>query len=331
MTIPLYPEIIYEGDLSPDSVGEEIDEKVERIYQACKGFGTDEMRLIKAIAYCNPQQRVQVAARYEETHGKNLKKVMKSECGNRDFGTALQFLACPSDEAECDMIKKACKGLGTDELLLYPIICGRSNKEIDMLKKKFYKMYDEDLGIYLSKELGGDFEKLIFNCLQGIEEEYDPDYHTDDLVSDDVSALHAMGEGKWGTDEAGLFKLLCARPSEHLKKVNLAYADKYDVTLFKVMEQELGGHTRDATLFLLGMKIKPYATAAKLIKQACKGIGTNELLLSCTIIRYHICLKEVMQAHEELFDKTLQERLKSEIGGDYRRLLNEMCDAAMEG
>lgn len=29
MTIPLYPEIIYEGDLTPDAVGEEVDEKIE--------------------------------------------------------------------------------------------------------------------------------------------------------------------------------------------------------------------------------------------------------------------------------------------------------------
>lgn len=65
---------------------------------------------------------------------------MKSECGKRDFGTALQFLAVPSDEAECDMIKQACKGAGTDELLLYPIICGRTNTEIDLLKKKYYKV-----------------------------------------------------------------------------------------------------------------------------------------------------------------------------------------------
>lgn len=192
-------------------------------------------------------------------------------------------------------------------------------------------MFDEDLGIYLNKELGGDFEKLVFNCLQGIEEGYDPEYHNEGLVDEDVDALYAMAEGKWGTDESALFKLLCARPSEHLRAVNLAYADKHDVTLFHVMEKELGGHTRDATIFLLGMKIKPYDTVAKLIKTACKGMGTNELLLSSTIIRYHICLKEVMEAHEKLFDKTLQERLKKEIGGDFRRLLNEMCDAAMEG
>ncbi len=29
MTVPLYPEIIYEGDLTPDAVGDEVDEKIE--------------------------------------------------------------------------------------------------------------------------------------------------------------------------------------------------------------------------------------------------------------------------------------------------------------
>lgn len=192
-----------------------------------------------------------------------------------------------------------------------------------------FQMYNQDLAIALNKELGGDFEKLIFNCLQGVEEGFDPGYHTDALVAEDVKALYKMGEGKFGTDEAGLFKLLCLRPSEHLKKVNAVYADKHDVTLFKIMEDELKGHCRDATLYLVGMKIKPYATVAKLIKRACEGGGTNELLLSSTIIRYQMCLKEVMAAYEELYGKTLPELLKGEIGGDYRVLLKELCDAAV--
>jgi len=171
---------------------------------------------------------------------------------------------------------------------------------------------------------------LIFNCLQGIEEAYDPQYHTSDLVSKDVAALYKMGEGKFGTDESGLFKLLCARPSEHLKRVNLAYSDRHDVTLFKVMETEFSGYTQDAALFLLGMKLKPYATVAKLIKTACKGIGTNEMLLSATLIRYQIWLKEVMTAYQELYGQSLKELLKKEIGGDFRRLLTELCDAASQ-
>jgi hypothetical protein len=222
------------------------------------------------------------------------------------------------------------EGLGTDELNLYPIICGRTNKEIQILRKRFFELNSKDLGQYLDSELGGDFEKLVFNCLQGLEEEYDPQYHTDDKVKEDVEAFHSMSEGKFGTDESGLFKLLCAAPSEHLKKVNLAYADKHDVTLYHVLDDELGGHTRDATLFLVGMKIKPYQTIVKLIKTACKGVGTNETLLSSTIIRYQNVLNEVMTAYIEMEGDTLQALIKKEVGGDYRRLLTEMCDAVAQ-
>lgn len=144
-----------------------------------------------------------------------------------------------------------------------------------------------------------------------------------------VEELYKMGEGKFGTDEAGLFKLLCSRPSEHLIAVNQAYADKHDVTLFKVMDDELRGDAQDAAMYLIGMKIKPFETVAKMIKRSFKGIGENELLLSCTIIRYQMHLKEVMAAYEELFGQTLQEVLKKEIGGDYRRLLTGLCDAAV--
>jgi hypothetical protein len=227
------------------------------------------------------------------------------------------------------MIKMACKGLGTDELLLYPIICGRTGKEIQILKKIFFELHSKDLAAFLDAELGGAFETLIFNCMQGSEQDYDPDFHTDELVNEDVSALYTMGEGKFGTDESGLFKLLCSRPPEHLKKVNLAYAEKHDVTLFKILDDELGGKTRDATLYMLGMKMRPYETVAKLIKTACKGVGTNELLLSTTIIRYQICLTPIMVAYTELYGDTIQELIKNEVGGDFERLLVDICDNAL--
>jgi hypothetical protein len=365
MSLDLYPSIIHEGDLSPDAVGDDINDTVEvsddrkylylilpllnfflnadhrqlisppllhsaqGIYKACKGFGTDELRLIKELAMLSPEDRCKVALRYKEVHGTELKKVMKKECGNSDFGTALQFLAVPPDEMECDMLWKACKGAGTDETLVYSIICGRSNKEMELLKKKFFNVHDKDLGRKLDSELSGHFEKIVFNCLQACEDPYDPDYHTADKVAHDVAAFYKMGEGKFGTDESGFFKLICASPPEHLKKVNQLYADKHDVTLFKSIQDELSGKTEDATLFLLGMKLKPYETVAKLIQKACKGVGTNELLLTCTILRYQKHLPQVAAAYTELTGKTLQDTLKNEIGGDYRRLLTELVDASL--
>lgn len=184
------------------------------------------------------------------------------------------------------------------------------------------------MGRALDKEMGNDFEKLIFTCLQDIEEEYDPFIHNDEKAKEDVDKLYNMGQGKFGTDEAGLFRILCSSPPEYIQKLNLLYAKRYETTLIKALESEFRGATGPAVLFMLNMKVKPYEEIAKLITKACKGFGTNELLLTCTIIRYQKILKEVMAAHEELFGRTVQERVKSELKGESRALLLTILDSA---
>lgn len=327
MTLNIYPDIIHEADLTPDAVGSEIDDVCNEIHEACKGFGTDEKKLVKALASQSAENRVKIALRYPEIHGKELKKVMKGECGG-DLGQALQFLAVPLDVAECDMIHKACKGIGTNEKVLYPILCGRSNDEIALLKKKYFTLYDKDLGLLISSEVGGDLGKLIFSCIQGLEEDYDDEFHTEEKAKEDANAIFKAGQGVMGTDENVIFKILCASPPKYLQQVNLQYADLHGYTLFKALEKELRGDAEVAALYMLGMKLKPYETVAKLIKSACAGIGTNELLLTTTLIRYQGILKQVMEAHQELFDKSVQDRIKSELRGKYEMLLLEVCEAA---
>jgi hypothetical protein len=100
-------------------------------------------RLLKAMGGMTMEERCMVPIRYKELYKKKLVDVMKSECGNKDFGTALQFLAVNPVEAECMMIDKACKGLGTDELLLSTIICGRTNKEMELLKVRCFDARDD--------------------------------------------------------------------------------------------------------------------------------------------------------------------------------------------
>ena len=56
------------------------------------------------------------------------------------------------------------------------------------------------------------------------------------------------------------------------------------------MEKELGGlieaQVRKATLYMIEMKLKPYETMAGIVKEACAGFGTDEILLTCGIIRF---------------------------------------------
>ena len=181
----------------------------------------------------------------------------------------------------------------------------------------------------LDKEMGGDFEKLIFTYLQATEETYDPGFHDTEKMKEYAEKLYKMGQGKFGTDEAGLFKLLCSSPPEYLQKFNLLYAEKYGFTLVKAVETEFRETTGPAAMFMLNMKVKPYEAIANLIDTACKGFGTNELLLTCTLLRYQSIMKEeVMLAHIKLFGKPVQERVTAEVGGDYRALLITVLESS---
>eukprot|EP00541_Cyclophora_tenuis_P002847 CAMPEP_0116544526 /NCGR_PEP_ID=MMETSP0397-20121206/2164_1 /TAXON_ID=216820 /ORGANISM="Cyclophora tenuis, Strain ECT3854" /LENGTH=328 /DNA_ID=CAMNT_0004068743 /DNA_START=40 /DNA_END=1026 /DNA_ORIENTATION=- len=326
MTTKLYPEIVFE---TPDDGGdEEIDAACEEIHTACQGWGTDEGGLIDALASKSPEMRCKIYYRYKAMFEKDLEDVMKSECGSGDFGLALQYLAVPPNLSEAMMLKRAMAGFGTKERIVWPILCGRDNEEIVKLKETYFAAFDNDLGVQLSGELGGDFERLIFHCIQGSELEYDPDVFTDEKAEEDCNTFYDAGQGQWGTDEKSLFHIIATSPPEHLEKVNELYIEKHERTLISALEKELGGDVEKGSMHCVGMKIKPEETVAKLIKSTCAGFGTDELGLTCAIIRYQSILPQVNEMHQELFEKTIQERIESETGGNYKRLLLAIVDNA---
>mmetsp|Transcript_14277 Transcript_14277/g.39668 ORF Transcript_14277/g.39668 Transcript_14277/m.39668 type:complete len:344 (+) Transcript_14277:110-1141(+) len=336
MTIPLWPDFVMANDLSPDAFGSEVDEACEEIESATKGIGANRQKVIDALATQEPTKRAMISKRYMELYGsdhkrfKHMADLMAKEFSG-DLGTALEYLALPPNQAECLMLKKAMKGVGADVDVIWSIMAGRTNEEMEMLKKTFFQMYDKDLSRMLAGELHGNMERLVFNCLQAAEEGYDPEFHTPEKARDDAEAIHAFGQGRIGTNEKGIFKILCSSPPQHLELINKEYADKYGYALWKAMEKELGGmgekNLRRATLYLVGMKLKPFETMAKLIDQACRGFGTDEDLLTCCLIRFQPHLANVNAAHIEEYGKNLHDLIRSEAGGKYKTLLLTIVSA----
>jgi Annexin len=330
MTISLYPPIVMQKELTPEHYESEVDEYCQAITDATKGWGADKSKVVKILATRDATERTQIAARYKELNdGKTLVKLMQKEfAGN--FGDALELLALPPDQAECAMIRKATKGVGCNVSVIWSMLCGRTNQEIQHLKKTYFQMYEKDLSKLLASELRGDMERIIFNCLQAGEQVFDAKYHTLDKAAQDAEILHSKGQGRWGTDEKGIFMILCEAPAEHLMAIDLSYAKKYGYTLEKAMEKELGGllekSVRDATLHLIGMKLKPYHAMARVFKKAGDGIGTDELLLTCCCIRYQAVLSQVMGAHIEISGKTIHERIRGEVSGHYKTVLLEIVN-----
>merc|ERR1712045_306262 len=184
------------------------------------------------------------------------------------------------------------------------------------------------MGAHVSSESGGDMKKLLLSSMQAAAEEYDPDFHTEEKALEDAQEIYKAGQGKWfGTNEKKLFKVIALAPRQHLYAVNEKYADEYGYTLVKAMEKELSGKAAEAAIFTVNMRLKPYVAIAKLIKSACAGIGTDELLLTTCVIRYQDIMGHVNMAHEELFGKSVQDRIKSECSGNYKELLLALVNA----
>lgn len=327
MSINLYPDAVHKAQLGDPEYYPEIDDACDAINKACVGMGTDEKALIKTLGSKDTIERYLIAFRYKEKFGKELKELMKSE-NTGNFGFLSQLLSLPAPEAEAKIIRKATKGMGTNEKLLWTVICGRSNEEIEILKKTYFKRYNKDLISLVSSELSGDLKKLHMACLQGMEEKYDPGYHNASKAEEDAKTFYKKGQGKWGTDEAAIFEIICKSPPSYLQMIDDAYVAQYNVNLEKALKKELSGKAEKAAVFTLGMKLHPYETMAEHIKSTCAGMGTDELGLSCAILRYQHVLPRVMIEHSNLFGKTVGDRIASETSGDYKRLLLEMVRVA---
>jgi hypothetical protein len=182
--------------------------------------------------------------------------------------------------AEAMILKEAMEGLGTKEKLLFPILCGRDNDEIVKLKETYFSMYSEDLGVKLAGELAGDFERMVFWSLQGLEKDYDEAYFTEEKVEADADAFYEAVAGSFGTDEASIFKIINESPPEHLEKVNEIYTDKREITLLGALKNEIGGDAGKAARYAVGMKLKPFRTAAEHIEETCAGFGTGKFQIT---------------------------------------------------
>jgi len=321
-----YPQVVWEVDKGTIPYeGDDIVNGCNEIYTAMKGWGSDKKALTSVLYSKTPTERYLIAKKYEKLYDETLYNRLKGELSGA-YGRVMKLLSLPSEEAEAKMVRDALKGLGAREHLLFPILGARSNGDLTLLKKAYFKRYDRDLGKDLSNSLSGDFCQLMVMCAQGLEENYDPEtIHNEERILEDMEIFYKAGEGKWGTNESKFFRILCISPPEHLKAVDVAYTKKYGNTMKKAVTTQLGGNAEDAAVYIVSVKLgdTPDIIASE-IKKRTKGVGTDEEGLMNFIIRLIVVpdlFRSILSAHEKLFNKTLEKRISSEVTGNFEDIL----------
>ncbi|GMF18181.1 unnamed protein product [Phytophthora lilii] len=304
----------------------EIDQACQAIRDACKGLGTDEDGLVAALGTKSADQRYLISQRYSQLFERDLKKQLKSETSG-DFGRLLQLIARPLPEAEAAILRKATKGLGTKEKLIYPVVMGRTNVEMGILKKTYYDKYGKDLGSVMDSELSGDLKKVVLAALQAPLEQFDAAVHTPQKAEADAEALYKAGEGRMGTKEHEFINILVTAPPQHLRAVNAAYEHKYKHGIVHAVKKEFGGDAEDALLFLVRMVLEPLVLLSELFESTMKGFGTDENALSAALVRYHLVLRDIRPVYKKTYGKDLRDRIQGEVSGDYGKLVLAVYDS----
>jgi len=217
-------------------------------------------------------------------------------------------------EAECMKLKKAMKGMGTDEKAIIQVLTGCSNEQRQAMKQHYKTMYGKELTSHLKSELGGNFEDLVMAIMEPTADFY-------------AKAVNSAIKGI-GTKEELLVEVFVALNVFQLKAIKESYKRLFK----KEMEDDVKSDTSgEFEKFLVGcmtgtrQEVAPQQArqdAEALKKAGIKKFGTDEAeFLRILNSRTYPHLKLVFADYEQIAKESIEKSIKSEFSGDIEMAL----------
>ena len=300
-----------------------IDQDAADLRKAMKGLGTDEATIIKIVANRTQKQRVQIKESYQRQFNRDLIKDLKDELRGKLEDAVVNLFKDPI-EYDVDQLKKAMKGAGTDEDSLIEIICSRPNSIMKKIKEKYKEKIGKDLESDLKSDIKGDLIKLLLPIVQGARSENkNPNMEE---CKQKAKLLYDKGVSKWGTDESTFSKIFSEVSPQELIAISKEYHKLSGDTILEAIDKEFSGNMKKAFRAIVYANLSPSEYFATRVKDAIKGFGTNDsLLMRVLISRDEIDMPEIKAYYRKLYGKDMVDDIKSDIGGDYKKLMVELC------
>ena len=291
----------------------------DTLRKAMKGFGCDEKAIIEVCIHRTNAQRLEIVKAYKASYGRDLIADLKSELHGK-FEDSMIALFTDPIEYDADELRKAMKGLGTNEDTLIEIIASRPPQVIQAIKAKFNEKYKRDLEADVKSETSGTLRKLLIALLQcGRSVNTNPNPSQCAQIADEI---YKAGEAKLGTDESVFNKYFCTLSSHELALVSKEYHKLTGHTILQAIDKEFSGDAKKTLRTIVYATLSPSEYFATRVHDAVKGLGTKDhLLIRVIVSRSEIDLPQIKQYYKQLFGKDMYEDVKNDISGDYRTLL----------
>ena len=192
-------------------------------------------------------------------------------------------------------IKKAIKGLGTDEHTLNRIVISRCEVDMIQIKREYQNLYDKPMEVDVGGDVSGDYGRLLLMLLRDpsqrvfedaiadqphiIEEVEEPHVEESPTVVDfpdfdsskDCERLRKAMKGL-GTDEKTLIQIIGKRSRSQRQELKTKFQAMFGRNLMNDLHSELSGSFRDV---MKGLMMEEDEFDAFSFRKAVAGLGTD--------------------------------------------------------
>lgn len=215
---------------------------------------------------------------------------------------------------DAETLRKAMKGLGTNEQALTDIVINRSNVQRQSLKLTFKTMYGKDLIKEVRSELTGNFEEIMIALFMPTT------YY-------DAWSLNKAMKGA-GTNEKVLIEILCSRTNEEIREIVRCYKVEFNRNLEKDICSDTSGHfKRLLTSMCQGNRdedqnvdmSKAMTDAQKLYSAGEGKLGTDESSFNLILaVRSFPQLRATLDEYVKLSQRDLMNTIDREFSGSIK-------------
>lgn len=227
------------------------------------------------------------------------------------FGT-VQVANPFNPEQAAGGLRKAMKGLGTDEDAVIAFVTSHCVGQRCEIEKQYKQMFGRDLRSDLKSELSGKFEDTILRL-------FDPPRVFDAMECN--NAIKGLG-----TNEDTLIEILSTRSNAEILEIRSQYKILYKRELEKDIQGDTSGHfKRLLTALVTGHREeRPQADhqlacqeAEELYKAGEKQLGTDESTFNRILcLRSPVQLRETFAQYRAISGKEIEQSIQSEMSGN---------------
>ena len=293
------------------------------LYDLIKSKNKDDNKLIKLVTSRTKEERIKIKEEYNSTMNSDLIKDLQNAYSYHFRDVLVGLFYSPLDY-DCYQIRKAVKGLGTDEDALIEILATRSPETIEQMKSRYKDMFPgHDMISDIKDDTSGSFWIVLKALLENKRNENkNPDFKECEKCA---KMLFDSGPNK-STNVNTFIDILTKKSKEEIALIGKIYHKMTNSNILVDTQKYFSGDTKKAFIGIIYGILSPSEYFAKLVNDAVKGLGTKDTtLIRIMITRDEVDMPQIKQFYKALYKKDMVEDIRDDTSGSYQKILIELA------